>query len=202
MIKEFNVVISGIGGQGVLTLSQVIANAAFLEGYDVMASELHGLAQRGGQTESHVRFGRKVFSPLVMSGKANLVFALEPLEALKACRYGSKENGTIFLIDNYPIPPSSVYVLNEKYPEQNEILKTLEKFGSKVIFVDATLETVKNFGSFLPSNIYLLSYAISKGFIPLSSKFVLKAMKTVLPEKFYELNEKVFKFVQAKSKEA
>jgi indolepyruvate ferredoxin oxidoreductase beta subunit len=198
MIKEFNIVISGIGGQGVLTLSQIIANAAFFQGYDVKASELHGLAQRGGHIESHVRFGKKIYSSLVLEGKANLIFGLELLEALRVCHYGSKEIGTIFLIDNYSIPPLSVYVSNEKYPKQEEIISILKKFGSKVISLDATKETMKNFGTSLPSNVYLLSYAISKKLIPLDPNFILKAMKEVLPEKFYELNERVFKFVQEK----
>ena len=198
MIKEFNVVISGIGGQGVLTLSQIIANAAFLQGYDVKTSELHGLSQRGGHTESHVRFGKKIYSSVVMEGEANLIFGLEPLEALRVCHYGSKEIGTVFLIDNYKIFPLSVYVLNEKYPTQEEILTTLKKFSSKIICLNATQETMKNFGTSLPSNVYLLSYAVAKKLIPLKSNFVLEAMKKVLPEKFYELNEKVFEFVQKK----
>jgi indolepyruvate ferredoxin oxidoreductase beta subunit len=198
MIKEFNVVISGIGGQGVLTLSQIIANAAFLQGYDVKTSELHGLSQRGGHTESHVRFGKKIYSPIVMRGEANLVFGLEPLETLRVCHYGSKEIGTVFLLDNYPVFPLSVYVSNEIYPTQKEILATLKKFGSEVICLNATKETMEKFGTSLPSNIYLLSYAVFKKLIPLKSNSIIEAMRKILPEKFYEINKEVFEFVQKK----
>jgi indolepyruvate ferredoxin oxidoreductase beta subunit len=193
MIKEFNLVISGVGGQGVLTLSQIIAYAAFKQGYDVKLSELHGLAQRGGHIETHIRFGKKIYSSIVMEGKANLIIGLEPLETLRACYYGSKENKTVFLFNTYSIVPLSIYFSKEKYPKIKRIIKILKNFGSKVISVDATQEVLKNFGTASPANVYLLSYAIGKKLLPLKPKFVLEGIKKVLPEKYFKLNKNTFR---------
>lgn len=76
MYKNFNIIIAGIGGQGVITLTRILANAALLDGYDVKTSELHGLSQRGGSVETHIRFGKKIYSPLIMPGQADLVIDL------------------------------------------------------------------------------------------------------------------------------
>ena len=86
-VKEFNIVIVGTGGQGLITLLEIISEAALSEGFDVKTSELHGLSQRGGSVEVHITFGKKVLSPLVSQGEANLIIALEIQEALKACYY-------------------------------------------------------------------------------------------------------------------
>jgi len=75
--KTFNIIISGVGGQGVITLLSLIDEASFIEGYDVKSSELHGLSQRGGSVEAHIRFGKKVYSPLISLGSADLVISLE-----------------------------------------------------------------------------------------------------------------------------
>ena len=82
--KNFNIILTGVGGQGIITLLSVIDEAAFVEGYDIKSSELHGLSQRGGSVEAHIRFGKKVYSPMVSNGKADLIIALEALEALRS----------------------------------------------------------------------------------------------------------------------
>ncbi|MBU2635317.1 2-oxoacid:acceptor oxidoreductase family protein, partial [Patescibacteria group bacterium] len=82
--RTFNIVISGTGGQGLITLLQIIAEAALVEGLDVKTSELHGLSQRGGAVETHIRFGKKIYSPLVSLGSADLILSLETLESLRA----------------------------------------------------------------------------------------------------------------------
>ena len=89
-INEFNIVVTGTGGQGLITLLKIISEAALSEGYDLAASELHGLSQRGGSVEVHFRFGEEIYSPLVKQGGANLIISLEALEALRACYYSSK----------------------------------------------------------------------------------------------------------------
>ena len=92
--KTFNLIVTGYGGQGVLTITKIITTAAMLQGYDVKEAELHGLAQRGGSLDCHVRFGSKVYSPIVPRGKADLIISLESLEALRAC-YWANENTDI-----------------------------------------------------------------------------------------------------------
>ena len=83
-MKDFDIVLTGVGGQGIITLQKIISEAAIKQGYDVKASELHGLAQRGGHIECHVRIGKKIYSSLVRQGNADLIIALEPLEGMRA----------------------------------------------------------------------------------------------------------------------
>lgn len=190
-MKEFNIVLTGVGGQGVLTLGMIIAEAALRQGYDVRTTELHGLAQRGGSIPFHIRFGKKMYTPLVLEGEADLIMSLEPLESLRSCYYGSKQNKTKFLIDNDPIVPLSVSVLGEKYPSIEEIKNNLKDFSEKVIILNASEIVKKETGSEIAANIYLLGYAIGKKLIPLKEKFILRAMAEISP-KYFETNKKVF----------
>lgn len=95
--KPFNIVIVGIGGQGLITLLKILAEAALIEGFDVKTSELHGLSQRGGSVEVHIRIGKKVYSPLVPIAKADLILGLDNQEALNARYYANPK--TSFLIN-------------------------------------------------------------------------------------------------------
>ena len=87
--KNFNIVIVGTGGQGLITLLQILAEAALIEKFDVKTSELHGLSQRGGSVEVHIRFGKKIHSPLVAQASADLILALEAQETLKASTFAN-----------------------------------------------------------------------------------------------------------------
>ena len=100
--KNFNIIVNGVGGQGLITLLSLIDEAAFVEGYDVKSSELHGLSQRGGSVEAHVRFGIKIYSPLIPNGKADLIISLEMLEALRETAKAGKN--TKFLVNEYVSP--------------------------------------------------------------------------------------------------
>lgn len=191
-MKEFNVIVAGVGGQGALTLGIIIAEAAMKQGYDVRTTELHGLAQRGGSIPIHIRFGEKMYTPLVLEGEADLIIALEPLEALRSAYFGSKKHKTTFLIDDYKIPPITVSAFGEKYPGMESITNSLKPFGSKVIILNASETVKKETGSILTSNIFMLGYALSKGLIPIKEKFILEAMKENVPEKYFEMNKKIF----------
>ncbi len=191
-MKEFNMVIVGVGGQGVITLMRVIAEAALEEGYDVKTSELHGLAQRGGSVPCHIRFGKKIYSPLVMEGEAHLIIALEPLEALRVSYFGSRENETTFLVNNYTIIPLSVPIIKERYPPLRHIVEDLKYFSRKVIVINASEKVKKEIGSIIPTNIYMLGYAYSKGLIPLTKKSLLKGIEEIIPKRHLELNKKIF----------
>jgi len=191
MIKEFNIVIVGVGGQGILTLQRIIAQAALAQGLDVKTSEIHGLAQRGGSVPSHIRFGKKIYSGLVLEGEAHLIFGLEPLESLRACYYASKEKKTVFLVDSNKITPLSVPILKEKYPSIKNMEKNLEKFSKKVFVLNASEIVKKEVGSGLPANVFMLGFACGKKLIPIKKKFLLEGIKEVVPEKYFKMNEKV-----------
>ena len=191
-MKEFNVIVTGVGGLGAMTLGTVIAEAALKQGYDVRTTELHGLAQRGGSIPLHIRFGKKLYTPLILEGEANLIIALEPLEALRASYFGSKRQKTVFLIDNYKLPPVTVSVLGEKYPSMESIVNHIKPFAGEIMIINASDIVKKETGSVITSNIFLVGYAVGKGLMPLKEKHVLEAIEQTVPPRYLELNRKVF----------
>jgi len=118
--KIFNLVIVGVGGQGIILTSDILACVALEEGFDVKKSEVHGMAQRGGSVISEVRFGKKVYSPLIKKGTADIMLALEKLEALRFLDY-LREGATVILND-LKIPPLGVILGKERYPENISVL--------------------------------------------------------------------------------
>lgn len=191
-IEDFNIVIAGIGGQGLITLLKIISEAAMTEGYDLSTSELHGLSQRGGSVEVHIRFGREIYSPLVIQGGANLIITLEAQEALKSCYYASKEAKTVFLVNDFLSPISG----SKKVPSTGDILKNLQKFSQKTILMPAARICQKEVGTSITAGIFLLGYTISQKLLPLSLNSILKAIKKVMPEKYREINTKSLEIAQ------
>jgi len=184
-VNQFNMLIVGTGGQGQITLLQILAEAALFEGYDVKTSELHGLSQRGGSVEVHLRFGEKVYSPLVSQGKADLILGLEMQECLKACYFANSE--TTFLINKYLIPVSS-----QKQISEAEVLEILKKFTKNIKIISAIKICQKELGTNVVAGIYLLSLASFKKLIPLKQISILRAIKKIIPEKHLELNLSAF----------
>ena len=181
--KNFNIVLSGVGGQGIITLLQVIDEAAIVEGYDVKSSELHGLSQRGGSVEAHIRFGKKINSPMVSMGTADLVFALEALEGLRESVKSGKQ--TKILINEYFLP-----FLNSLPKE--EIMQKLKDSKKNFQLVPASEECKNKLQNEIVCTLYMLGYAVAKNLIPLKESSVLQAIKNVIPNKYLELNEKAF----------
>ncbi len=190
-MKDFNIVLTGVGGQGILTLQKIISEAAMRQGYDVKASELHGLAQRGGHIECHVRIGKKIYSSLVRQGNADLIIALEPLEGMRATYYSSKQK-TIFLLNSYNIYPLSVYIGEGKYPSIDKVLDDIKDFSKKIFCINASEIVKRTVGTVVSTNIYMLGYAATENIIPIKKKFILEAMKETIKEKYFEMNKKVF----------
>jgi len=198
---NFNIVIVGAGGQGLLTLLQILNEAALKEGYEVKSAEVHGLSQRGGSVEVHCRFGKDIFSPLVKKGGADLIISLEAQEALRGIHFASKE--TIFLINNFFIP-----IPGQNTPKIEEIFKILEKLSpkqsprdatgqvKKIFLVSASDICKKEFGTDVVAGIFLLGYLISKNLIPLKKDSVIFAIKKTIWPKYLDLNIKVFKLAK------
>lgn len=194
-IEEFNIVVVGVGGQGLITLLQVVAEAALTEGYDVKTSELHGLSQRGGSVQVHIRFGKKIFSPLVKAGGADLIIALETQESLRACYYSSKKSGTIFLVNNFFLP-----IPNQKNLDLEEISKNLRNFSRQTIFLPALDICQKEVGTAVTVGTFLLGYVTFNNLIPLKINSIILAIKKIIPEKYLELNIKTFNLAEVISK--
>ena len=184
MNKTFNIIIAGVGGQGLITLNNIIAKAAFYDGYDVKTSELHGLSQRAGSVETHLRFGKKVYSPLIVAGKADLVLGLEITEGLRAVRFLNPK--TIFIVnDNY------VSFL-ENIPKKEIEKKLKSSAGKNLRLIPASEICEKELGKEVVSSVYLLGYCVFKKLIPLKPESVLKAIEETIPERYLELNIKAF----------
>ena len=192
-LPEFNIIIAGVGGQGLITLLKIISQAALEENYDIKTSELHGLSQRGGSVEVHIRFGREIWSPLIKTGGAQLIISLEAQEALKASQYAAKE--TIFLINNNLIPIPGQQLLTPQ-----EINSSLKKISGKIFLLPASEFCQKELGSEVVAGIFLLGYATFNKLIPLKPKSIISAIGAVIPEKYLEMNKKAFEIAKAYEK--
>ncbi len=183
-MNQMGIIITGVGGQGIILCSDIIAEAAIISGYDVKQAEIHGMSQRGGSVISHVKFGNKVFSPLVEKGFCDLIIALEELEGLRYLSY-LKKNGKI-IVNRMKINPLSVLAGKEKYPENiDEILSS-----SGAIFVDG-IKIAQQAGNSRAVNIVLLGAASNH--IPFDENAWIKAIEKRVPEKYKEVNILAFK---------
>lgn len=189
-LDQFNIVIKGVGGQGLITLLQIIAEAALSENYSVRTSELHGLSQRGGSVEVHIRFGKKIYSPMVAQGKADLILGLEMQEALRGLLFGNEK--TKFLV-NKKINPIAL----EKSFSEKELLSIFKKFTKNITLIPASDICRAKLGTDVVSGIYLMGLAVSKKLIPLKSVSILKAVKKIIPAKYLELNVKAFNLAKS-----
>jgi indolepyruvate ferredoxin oxidoreductase beta subunit len=187
-MKVFNLVVVGYGGQGVLSLAEIIERAALKQGFDVKGVELHGLVQRGGSLQCHVRFGEKVFSPMVRKAGADLIIALEALEGLRACYYANKEK-TILLTDERVLSPSPI---EEEKISSEELIAQIKKFVKKVETVEASKIVERLTGDIAMSNVFMLGYSIAKNLLPIKKEIAWEAVSERIRPQFLETNKKVF----------
>ena len=187
--KTFNCVIVGTGGQGLITLLEILSDAAVKNGLDAKTSELHGLSQRGGSVEVHIKFGKKVFSPLVEAKKADLIVGLEMQECLKAAYFAGPQT-------QYLINKTEVAIPEKALLPEEEIIKNLQKITKKIEVVDANGICQKELGTSVVSGIYLLCLAAFKGMIPLAPDTMVEAIKSSVAPKHLELNVKTFELAK------
>jgi len=127
-----NVLMVGVGGQGVLTCADILARSAMECGFDVKVSEVHGMAQRGGSVYSHVRYSKRVDSPLIMQGEADVILAFERVESLRFAHYARPDG--LFIVNNQRLDPVTVSSGLASYPE--DVFERLEALPQKVQVVD------------------------------------------------------------------
>lgn len=186
--KVFNLIINGYGGQGVLTIAEILAKAAILQGYDVKQAELHGLSQRGGSLECHLRFGEKVNSPLIRRANADLIISLELLEALRACYYANKNKTIIIanarIFNPYPFEPQRITA--------EKITSDIKKFAKilKLVKADELIQEITKDTAMI--NTLMLGFASAEEFLPLKKELILKAMAERLRPQFLADNQKIF----------
>ncbi len=179
-----NVIICGTGGQGILLASEILCAAAIAAGNDVKKSEVHGMAQRGGSVSSHVRFGEKIYSPLVEKGNADLILAMEKLEGLRWVPYLAP-GGKLVACD-LEINPMTVNTGEAVYPDVDAMMK--EK-GVPVTMVPA-MEVARALGNMKVVNVALLG-AVSPH-LPIDAEYWREAIKQRVPGKFLEVNLQAF----------
>ncbi len=181
--KILSVMFCGVGGQGIILATTVLARAVQLAGYDVKVSEVHGMAQRGGSVVGSVRLGRKVFSPTV--GKADFIVALEKLEGV---RYLPKlaEDGFI-LINDHEIVPVSMFAQKQEYPHQ--ILSDVEKTTTHYRIIKA-MDIARQLGQPRVLNTVLLGFL--SHFLPIDEQCWIRAIKQTIPEKAVQVNLQAF----------
>ena len=185
MTSTKSVMIVGVGGQGSLLASKLLGRLLVDEGYDVKVSEVHGMSQRGGSVVTYVRYGERVYSPIITEGEADIIISFEKLEAARYAKY-LKADGTI-VVNTQEIDPMPVIIGAAEYP--TEVLSELTEKGLKVEALDALSLAVKA-GSPKAVNIVLMGKAAEKFGIP-KEKWIAAIENTVAP-KFVEMNKVAF----------
>ncbi len=187
---EFNVVLAGVGGQGILLAAEILGTAAVKEGLNVRVSEIHGMAQRGGAVVSHVRIGEKVLAPTVLEGQADVILGFEPLEILRNLKFASEK--TLIIMSCEPIQPTEFTAKMKKYPDLEEIRAKIWHFTKNIILIE-TGELAKKAGSILTENIVLVGALAATGKIPIKDSSVMNALRELVPKKHLDVNVKAFK---------
>ena len=180
-----SVMIVGVGGQGTLLASRLLGAAMAAEGYDVKVSEVHGMSQRGGSVVTYVRYGEKVYSPIIEEVEADIVLAFEQLEAARYLPYLKK--GGAVVVNTQKMDPMPVVTGSTTYPEG--LLEDMEKKGVRVLALDA-LSLAEEAGSAKAVNVVLIG-AMAKS-LGGEQEVWLKAIEETVPAKFLEMNRKAF----------
>jgi indolepyruvate ferredoxin oxidoreductase beta subunit len=185
-MSKGNILFCGVGGQGIILASEITAMALISSGLDVKKSEIHGMAQRGGAVVAHMRYGDKVYSPIVELGSADIEVAFELLESIRYLPYLNEKSRVI--VNTQKILPLSVATGMEEYPP--DVIGELKRFVPSVYPVDA-FELARSSGEVRSVNMVLVG-ALSM-FLPVEEELFIMAIKKRIPERFIDVNLKAFK---------
>jgi indolepyruvate ferredoxin oxidoreductase beta subunit len=183
--NTINIAITGVGGQGVLTLAEILAKAALQCGFNVRVGEIHGMAQRGGHVVCTVRVGDNAKGPIVDSGSAHILVGFEPVETLREIHL-VKEGGCV-LMSTHVQYPVAVSMGQAEYPDHDEIIKKMNMFTDWIVEFDA-LELAVKAGSSRALNMVMLGAIIGTGIVPISEDAAIDVVKNTLPKKFEKIN--------------
>ena len=186
-MKTTNFALVGVGGQGVLLASDVLAEVGLRAGFDVKKSEVHGMAQRGGSVLSQVRWGDKVYAPLVGKGEVDYLVSFELLEALRWLDFLRPEG--IAIVNDQKLPPLAVSSGGMEYPDEERIRKALSE-ASKEYHIIPALARAQELGTDRATNVVLLG-ALSK-YLDVPEGHWLGVVEQRVPKKYVELNRKAF----------
>lgn len=184
-----NIAISGVGGQGVLTLAEILAKAALADSHNVRVGEIHGMAQRGGHVICTVRIGEGVKGPIVDEGMADLIVGFEPVETLREIQLISSDG--IVLMNSHVQYPVAVSMGKAEYPANDTILEELKGFTENIIEFDAMALAIQA-GSSRSMNIVMLGAIIGSDIVPIKKETAIHVVQQAFPGKFMEANTQAF----------
>jgi indolepyruvate ferredoxin oxidoreductase beta subunit len=180
-----NIMIVGVGGQGSLLASRILGNAVLLKGYDVKVSEVHGMSQRGGSVVTYVKYGKKVASPVICEGEADIILSFELLEAARWLPYLKKDG--VIITNTQRINPMPVITGAAEYPE--DLVSKMKAAGAKVIAADA-LAIAREAGNEKAVNVALIG--LMAGSLGFDDEVLHEAIRMSVPAKFTDLNLRAF----------
>ncbi|MHA1863945.1 MAG: indolepyruvate oxidoreductase subunit beta [Candidatus Thorarchaeota archaeon] len=185
MSSTVNIAIAGVGGQGVLTLAELLAKAALNEGLNVRVGEIHGMAQRGGHVVCTVRIGENAKGPIIDAGAADLLVGFEPVETLREIHLVKK--GGYVLMSSHVQYPVAVSMGKAEYPDHKEIIASIKKFTDKIIEINAQ-EIAVEAGSPRALNMVMFGGIIGTNLVPISKESAMQAIREAFPKKFEKTN--------------
>ena len=187
MKGKTSIVLTGVGGQGIITAANILGKAAVKANINVYVSEVHGMAQRGGTVDCTVRMG-DVSSALVATGTADAILSAEPIETLRYIKYSNKN--TKIITDITPVIPFTVSAGMEEYPDLNKLFEELKKYG-KLYKIDA-VKIARETGSILTKNVVMLGALAGVDVLPFKPELLLETILENVPEKYRDINKKAF----------
>lgn len=183
---SYTIVVTGLGGQGLIRLLQILGHALMMRGYKVMTSETHGLSQRGGKVTCFLRFGKKLLAPIPMIGSANMIIALEMSSILDVLKYAKPDKSTNLIISTY-----EQHKIDLQYPSLEYLLGILYENSENIYFIPVSEIAIKHTGNLKAMNSVILGYILK--FLPLDSKDLEESLIQHFSEKNLELNLKAFR---------
>jgi indolepyruvate ferredoxin oxidoreductase beta subunit len=190
--KGFDLALAGVGGQGILLAGRILCQAAMDQGSKVNSFESHGMAQRGGAVVNHIRWGKEdeIYSSLMLEGEADMIVALEPVEALRHLPLLGK--GTVAIINSKTVPPITVSsVPGGRYPTVKQVVRSLKPHVKAVATLDGT-SMAEEIGNPAVLSVVMIGAAYGTGGLPLKKGKLLKAIRELVPERYLEENLKAF----------
>lgn len=189
MVKEFNILITGVGGQGVILMSELLGKTAVADGLRVRGSEILGMAVRGGSVTSVIRIGDEVYGPLIPMGKCDILIGMEPSEALRNITYLSKSS--LVILNTVATVPFTVPLGQSGYPTLEETLEKLGKASGRIVKLDAA-QIAQEAGSRLTTNIVMLGALFGSEQLPIKIATIKEAIQERFPAKVAPVNIKAF----------
>jgi len=189
MIDEMNVMITGVGGQGALTLAGIMADASMKSGINALTGEVHGMAQRGGSVFAHLRMGKKVHGPIIPLGRADVIVSLELVEALRYLDFLSVKG--VIIVSKTPIIPPIVWTGMGSYPDEEGVVAQYKRHSEDVYLIDS-LGLAIQAGNPLTANIVLLGALAARVELPFKKQIIFDSIASVMPPKILDVNVKAF----------